>query len=108
MSTKVFVSYVDWTIKTPFVSYSDEKFMNEFIKNTKLNNSAIYNNNLTKSGIVNYFIKNRKLGIVNYFIKKNNYYKMKKEITMQNKLLLDEEKDTKENNICSLVAKIFC
>lgn len=29
MPTKVFISHVDWNVKTPFVSYSDEKFLKE-------------------------------------------------------------------------------
>lgn len=29
MPRKVFISHVDWNVKTPFVSYSDEKFVKE-------------------------------------------------------------------------------
>ena len=149
MSAKVFVSHVNWNIKTPFVSYSDKKFIDELEKNTKLNNSTIHDINLTKSKIANYFIKkNKKLNnltihdnnltkseIANYFIKKNtklnnstihdnnltkskiaNYFikkytfnKIKKEITitMKNNLLEKNKEDKKNNNICSLLAKIF-
>ena len=123
MSAKVFVSHVNWNIKTPFVSYSDKKFIDELEKNTKLNNSTIHDNNLTKSKIINYFIKkNTKLNnsaihdnnltkskIVNYFIKKYTFNKIKKEITitMKNKLLEKNKEDKKNNNICSLLAKIF-
>lgn len=31
MHAKVFISHVDWIIKTPFVSYSDEKFIDELL-----------------------------------------------------------------------------
>ena len=112
MSAKVFVSHVDWEIKTPFVSYSDEKFINELQENTKLNNSTIYDNDLTKSKIANYFIKkNTKLNnstihdnnltkskIANYFIKKYTFNKIKKEITitMKNKLLEKIKEDKKK------------
>ena len=51
MPSKVFVSYTDssWDIKTPFVSYSDEKFIQEINKKVVINN---------ESDIVVYF-KNR-------------------------------------------------
>tara|TARA_Y100000816_G_C25746651_1_gene392757 strand:- start:246 stop:593 length:348 start_codon:yes stop_codon:yes gene_type:complete len=47
MERKVFVSYDNWDIKTPFVSYNDEKFMQE------INKKNINTHN--KSNIVQYF-----------------------------------------------------
>lgn len=88
MPTKLFISHVDWNVKTPFVSYSDEKFVK------KLENSNI-------SPIVLYFKKRAKLsnrlerGIYNYFINVR-----KKKIEKQN-LLEKREK----NNLWSSLMK---
>ena len=81
MPTKLFISHVDWNINTPFVSYSDEKFVKE------LENSNF-------SPIVVYFEKREKkryrlgLGIYNFFINVR-----KKKIEKQN-LLEKREKNT--------------
>jgi hypothetical protein len=61
MPTKVFISHVDWNVKTPFVSYSDEKFVKEL-------------ENINFSPVVVYFEKRAKIrhrignGIYNYFV----------------------------------------
>lgn len=61
MPTKVFISHVDWNVKTPFVSYSDEKFVKEL-------------ENINFSPVVVYFEKKAKIrhrignGIYNYFV----------------------------------------
>ena len=39
MHTTQFISHVDWTIKTPFVSYSDNKYLEEISNN---NNDKAY------------------------------------------------------------------
>jgi len=81
MPTKLFISRVDWNINTPFVSYSDEKFVKE------LENSNF-------SPIVVYFEKREKkryrlgVGIYNFFINVR-----KKKIEKQN-LLEKREKNT--------------
>jgi len=81
MPTKLFISHVDWNVNTPFVSYSDEKFVKEL-------------ENINFSPIVVYFEKRAKItnryscGIYNYFINVR-----KKKIEKQN-LLEKREKIT--------------
>ena len=41
MPTKVFISHVDWNVKTPFVSYSDEKFVKE-LENSNFSPIVVY------------------------------------------------------------------
>ena len=41
MPTKLFISHVDWNVKTPFVSYSDEKFVKE-LENSNLSPDIVY------------------------------------------------------------------
>ena len=61
MPTKVFISHVDWNVKTPFVSYSDEKFVKEL-------------KTIDFIPVVTYFEKKAKIrhrignGIYNYFV----------------------------------------
>lgn len=61
MSRKVFTSHVDWNVKTPFVSYSDEKFVKEL-------------KTIDFIPVVTYFEKRAKIrhrignGIYNYFV----------------------------------------
>ena len=87
MSTKLFISHVDWNIKTPFVSYSDEKF----VKKLEISNI---------SPIVLYFKKRAKLsnrldrGIYNYFInvrkkkiEKQNLLEKREKITLWSSLM---------------------
>ena len=41
MPTQVFISHVDWNVKTPFVSYSDEKFVKE-LENSNFSPVVVY------------------------------------------------------------------
>jgi len=65
MPTKIFISHVDWNVKTPFVSYSDEKFVKE-LENINLSPVVIYFEKRAKisnrysRGIYNFFINVRK------------------------------------------------
>ena len=65
MPRKVFVSHVDWNVKTPFVSYSDEKFVKE-LENSNFSPVVVYFEKREKKryrlggGIYNFFINVRK------------------------------------------------
>ena len=65
MSTKLFISHVDWNIKTPFVSYSDNKFLQE-LENSNFSPVVVYFKKRAKKryrlgrGIYNYFVNVRK------------------------------------------------
>lgn len=65
MPTKVFISHVDWNVKTPFISYSDEKFVKE-LENSNFSPVVIYFKKREKKsirysrGIYNFFINVRK------------------------------------------------
>jgi len=87
MPTKLFISHVDWNINTPFVSYSDEKFVKEL-------------ENINFSPIVVYFEKREKkryrlgLGIYNFFInvrkkkiEKQNLLEKREKITLWSSLM---------------------
>lgn len=50
----MFVSYDDWTIKTPFVSYSDKDFIEEYRDRYKYAREKEY-------GIVDYFVRRNRL-----------------------------------------------
>ena len=87
MPTKLFISHVDWNVNTPFVSYSDEKFVKEL-------------ENINFSPIVVYFEKREKkryrlgLGIYNFFInvrkkkiEKQNLLEKREKITLWSSLM---------------------
>ena len=82
MSNPVFITHVDWKVKTPFISYSDAKFVKE------LESINIYY-------IVTYFENRQKIKhikcsrICNYFININN----KKKIERQKILEKEEKRD---------------
>ena len=65
MPTKVFISHDDWNIKTPFISYSDNKFLRE-LKKTDMIPIVIYfekkakNRYIIGKGIYNYFVNIRR------------------------------------------------
>ena len=65
MPTKVFISHVNWNVKTPFISYSDEKFAKE-LENINLPLVDVYFEKREKKsirysrGIYNYFVNLRK------------------------------------------------
>jgi len=65
MPTKVFISHVNWNVKTPFISYSDEKFAKE-LENINLPPVVVYFEKREKKsirysrGIYNYFVNLRK------------------------------------------------
>jgi len=65
MPTKLFISHVDWNVKTPFVSYSDEKFVKE-LENSNFSPVVVYFEKREKKryrlggGIYNFFINVRK------------------------------------------------
>ena len=65
MPRKVFISHVDWNVKTPFVSYSDEKFVKE-LENSNFSPIVVYFEKREKKiyrlgrGIYNFFINVRK------------------------------------------------
>lgn len=65
MPTKLFISHVDWNLKTPFVSYSDEKFVKE-LENSNFSPVVVYFKKRAKKryrlgrGIYNYFVNVRK------------------------------------------------
>ena len=65
MPTKLFISNDNWNVKTPFVSYSDEKFVKE-LENSNFSPVVIYFKKRAKitnrysRGIYNYFINVRK------------------------------------------------
>ena len=52
----MFVSYDDWTIKTPFVSYSDNDFIEEYRDRYK-------------------YVREKEYGIVDYFVRRNRLNK---------------------------------
>ena len=65
MPTKVFISHVDWNVKTPFISYSDEKFVKE-LENINFSPVVVYFEKKAKNryrlgkGIYNYFVNIRR------------------------------------------------
>lgn len=65
MPTKLFISHVDWNIKTPFVSYSDNKFLQE-LENSNFSPVVVYFEKREKKryrlgrGIYNYFVNIRR------------------------------------------------
>ena len=65
MPTKVFISHVDWNVKTPFVSYSYEKFVKE-LENINFFPVVVYFGKRAKiihrigNGIYNYFVNIRR------------------------------------------------
>ena len=65
MPTKLFISHVDWNIKTPFVSYSDNKFLQE-LENSNFSPVVVYFKKRAKitnqysRGIYNFCINVRK------------------------------------------------
>jgi hypothetical protein len=61
MPTKVFISHDDWNIKTPFISYSDNKFLRE-LRKTDMIPIVIY---FEKKAKIRHRIKN---SIYNYFV----------------------------------------
>ena len=87
MAPVVFVSHVDWNINVPFVSYTDEKFVNELskIKSSKKNVTFLdvnnNNNNVDvcdRNDTVEYFKKRyRQSKLRNYVVTINiiNYFK---------------------------------
>ena len=65
MPTKLFISHVDWNVKTPFVSYSDENFVKE-LENSNFSPVVVYFEKREKKRyrlgrrIYNFFINVRK------------------------------------------------
>ena len=109
MSAKVFVSHVDWNIKTPFVSYSDEKFIDELLKERqKENDTQKYN--ASDSKIIEYFInRNSHNKIYSVTTSLLNYFKdvKKRKLNKQKEKLLKEKANSENKNICTLLAKLF-
>lgn len=109
MTTPIFVSHENWRIYTPFVSYSDKKFIDELVKERqKENNMQEYNSK--DSNIVEYF-KNRNSHNKIYGVTRSllNYFKdvKKRKINKQQEKLLKEKENSENKNICSLLAKLF-
>jgi 3-dehydroquinate dehydratase len=76
----VFVSHVDWNINVPFVSYNDEKFVNELskIKSSKKNVTFVDVDIFDKNDTVEYFKKKyRQSKLRNYVVTINiiKYFK---------------------------------
>ena len=87
MPTKLFISHVDWNINTPFVSYSDEKFVKE-LENINFSPIVVYFEKRAKitnrysRGIYNYFINVRKKKI-----EKQNLLEKREKITLWSSLI---------------------
>lgn len=126
----VFVSHADWNVNVPFVSYADEKFVNELskIKSSKKNVSFVDVSNLdvcNKNDIVEYFKKKyRQSKLRNYVIAINiiNHFKnirSKKRKNKVDKIHLIEHANTDNYQIekidsgkdkfilCNILAKCF-
>ena len=116
MAAKVFVSHVDWNIKTPFVSYSDKKFIDELVKekqkkdDTQEDYILSMEYNTRDSNIIEYFKNknshNKIYGVTTSFL---NYFKdvKKRKLNKQQEKLLKEKENSENKNICSLLAKLF-
>ena len=109
MSTPIFVSHENWNIKTPFVSYSDEKFIDELLKERqKEDDTQKYN--ASDSKIIEYFTNrnshNKIYGVTTSLL---NYFKdvKKRKLDKQKEKLLKEKENSENKNICSLLAKLF-
>ena len=87
MPTKLFISHVDWNVNTPFVSYSDEKFVKE-LENINFSPIVVYFENREKKryrlglGIYNFFINVRKKKI-----EKQNLLEKREKITLWSSLM---------------------
>jgi len=87
MPTKLFISRVDWNINTPFVSYSDEKFVKE-LENSNFSPIVVYFEKREKKryrlglGIYNFFINVRKKKI-----EKQNLLEKREKITLWSSLM---------------------
>lgn len=87
MPTKLFISHVDWNINTPFVSYSDEKFVKE-LENSNFSPVVVYFQKREKKryrlglGIYNFFINVRKKKI-----EKQNLLEKREKITLWSSLM---------------------
>lgn len=60
----MFVSYDDWTIKTPFVSYSDKDFIEEYKYKYKNKNENAREKEYTRKpeyAVVDYFVRRNRL-----------------------------------------------
>ena len=116
MSTPIFVSHENWNIKTPFVSYSDQKFIDELVKERQKENDTqddyilSQKYNASDSKIIEYFTNrnshNKIYGVTSSFV---NYFKdvKKRKLDKQKEKLLKEKANSENKNICSLLAKLF-
>jgi len=87
MPTKVFISHVDWNVKTPFISYSDEKFVKE-LKTIDLIPIVTYfekkakNRHSLGNCIYNYFVNIRRKQV-----EKQNLLEKREKITLWSSLM---------------------
>lgn len=87
MPTKLFISHVDWNVNTPFVSYSDEKFVKE-LENINLSPIVVYFEKKAKNryrlgnGIYNYFVNIRRKQV-----EKQNLLEKREKITLWSSLI---------------------